>query len=74
MIDDDFSNMSNTAQLEILYGGPFFQSDPIFTFMNMEKTLLKQYDSFWLGSIGEAATDIFYRSERRTTHPSPFNA
>ena len=74
MIDDDLSSMSNAMNHEIIYGGPFFRSDPLFTFMNMERTRLSRYDSFWLGSIGKAATDIFYRSDRRTPQPSPNNA
>ena len=39
----------------------------------MEETRLKDFDSFYLGSIGRAATESFYRSERKTKKPSLVN-
>ena len=71
MLQDKLLNI--TRQSERIYAGPFFQSEPQYTDLYMEKTHLDNHNSFLLGSFGSATQTEFYRSERRTSDPASNN-
>lgn len=39
----------------------------------MRKTLLRHFDSFWLGQFGNPTIENFYRIDSKTEHLSEFN-
>jgi hypothetical protein len=67
------NNITQTTQYPMLYSGPFFLEDSHNTDLNMEKTQIHEFSSFWLGQLGNEIEESFYRTESRIQHSLPFN-
>ena len=64
------TDISVTTQRRRLYAGPFFPDVPMMTDLYMERTSLRDFSSFWLGSFGSVKKDSFYRSESSEMNPA----